>query len=376
MKISSADLLQQLHVGWGCWQRQRLDRRPAKERGKDLQHDLGALAQRDDEPLAVGGPHLVERFAGGVDTSCALPLSMRWTSSSVWSPVVDRYEIHCLSGEMRLRETSRETVTNGRDRQRVSGATGVRQSRNATTAAITNPAASASRTSIVNTATAEAAVAVPEDALPASGAGRLRSRGRFRVDRPASAEDKRRSAARARRESSAPDGPPGHGLSEPHVLDVLVRMAPVNGKRPAMHSNRITPSEKMSANRGHDAPFGLFRRHVMRGASMGSCGRSDDWDSPVGSAGWIEVRQSEIEQLYMPVRRHHDVRRLEVAMDEAAVVRVREPFGDLEAELNRGLERRHAASKHRGQRLAVYELHQDELLILCLNELYTRQIYG
>ena len=66
--------------------------------------------------------------------------------------------------------------------------------------------------------------------------------------------------------------------------------------------------------------------------------------------------QSEIEHLDVPVARHDDVCRLQVAMDDAAVVRGGESPGDLRAVLDRFANRHRSARGDLSQRVAFEEL--------------------
>ena len=49
----------------------------------------------------------------------------------------------------------------------------------------------------------------------------------------------------------------------------------------------------------------------------------------------VELGEPEVDDLGQAIAGHHHVLRLEVAMDDARSVRLREPFGDLVAELDR-----------------------------------------
>ena len=71
-------------------------------------------------------------------------------------------------------------------------------------------------------------------------------------------------------------------------------------------------------------------------------------------------RQTEVEQLGLPVRRDHDVRGLQVAVHHVVIVRVRQRAGDLRPVARHGL-RGQASGRDQGiEGAALHELHRDE----------------
>jgi hypothetical protein len=73
------------------------------------------------------------------------------------------------------------------------------------------------------------------------------------------------------------------------------------------------------------------------------------------------AREPEVGDPDAPAPVDHDVRRLEIAVDDPALVRGREPEADLPRDLDRLVARRTAqTAEHRGEILAVDVLHDDE----------------
>ena len=72
------------------------------------------------------------------------------------------------------------------------------------------------------------------------------------------------------------------------------------------------------------------------------------------------AREAEIEHLDAVLRTHDDIGGLEIAMDDAALVRMREGAGDLRAVPEHGFDGQAVERQHLGERAAVDELHRDE----------------
>ena len=115
--------------------------------------------------------------------------------------------------------------------------------------------------------------------------------------------------------------------------------------------------------------LGLLGRHVGRrpedlathggGESQGGgVGRRPH--RVIGDVGHQRLGQTEVEDLDVPGRGHLDVGGLEVAVDDALLVRCLEAFRDLQEERDRLVDRDRAASDAIGQRLAVDQLHDQE----------------
>ena len=84
-----------------------------------------------------------------------------------------------------------------------------------------------------------------------------------------------------------------------------------------------------------------------------------------------ELGQAEVENLHLPRLGDEDVRRLDVAMDDALRVRGAERFGDLHRQVEHGVElqlRRDALAK----RLPLEQLHHDEGLAVVLFDVVNR----
>ncbi len=83
----------------------------------------------------------------------------------------------------------------------------------------------------------------------------------------------------------------------------------------------------------------LFRRHVGGCPEQDSrCGRRTvTEDGFVGRVRISEHRfaEAEVQNLHATLGRHHDVRRLQIAMDDAGGMRLRQPIGELPRKLGR-----------------------------------------
>jgi len=91
-----------------------------------------------------------------------------------------------------------------------------------------------------------------------------------------------------------------------------------------------------------------------------------------GGAGHRELGDAEVEHLRLAAPGDEDVRRLDVAVDDAAGVRGVETVGDLDAEIEHAVERQRSARDLLLQRVAVEQLHHDELLALVLADVVNR----
>jgi hypothetical protein len=116
-----------------------------------------------------------------------------------------------------------------------------------------------------------------------------------------------------------------------------------SGENCAFSSDRVEPLSTEAEDIGPRVgalALGLLRRHVR----YGSDNRAIDGDGRrtrgrecrrFQRAPIDELRQAEIEQLDLTVIRHRDVRRFQVAMDDAAGVGRRDRVGDLEPVVER-----------------------------------------
>src|SRR6185503_13680392 len=75
-----------------------------------------------------------------------------------------------------------------------------------------------------------------------------------------------------------------------------------------------------------------------------------------------ELRESEIQNLRVAVAADHQVLRLEVAMNDAMLVRLAKPFGDLNRDLQSVAYRQRARGDLSPQRVSLHVLHRHERL--------------
>ena len=102
---------------------------------------------------------------------------------------------------------------------------------------------------------------------------------------------------------------------------------------------------------------GLLRRHVARRAHHHPGVRAKVQPDPVRRPFRRgELGEPEVEDLHVAVRAHHDVVRLDVAMDEAARMRGRERTGDLDADVDGLARRQRPPLQPLAERLALDEL--------------------
>ena len=74
-----------------------------------------------------------------------------------------------------------------------------------------------------------------------------------------------------------------------------------------------------------------------------------------------ELGEAEIQHLHPALDRHHDVGGLEIAVQDALLVRRRQRLGDLDAECGHVAHRQRAGREAGGQRLARHQLHDQEV---------------
>ncbi len=127
----------------------------------------------------------------------------------------------------------------------------------------------------------------------------------------------------------------------------------------------------------HFLPLRLLRRHVGHGAENGAflgqngprrgghCGsgrRGGGVGSFRGRDRLGKLGKAEIEQLDLPLLAHHDVLWLQIPVDDAAGMRLRQRIDNLGAPGQDPLQRQAALPQHRAQRPAGDVLHDDEKL--------------
>jgi hypothetical protein len=83
----------------------------------------------------------------------------------------------------------------------------------------------------------------------------------------------------------------------------------------------------------------------------------------VAAGALLLLGKTEVENLHSPVGEQEDVLGLQVAVDDAALVRRGEPGGDLRRDLHGLARRRRSAVQALAQRLAEEELHDRERLV-------------
>ncbi len=83
-------------------------------------------------------------------------------------------------------------------------------------------------------------------------------------------------------------------------------------------------------------------------------------------AGGVQLRQAEIEHLHRPVVGQFDIRRLEVAMDDPALVCRIERVGDLPRNRDHVARWQRTLRDALGQRGSVHELHRDRVVPVSL----------
>ena len=135
---------------------------------------------------------------------------------------------------------------------------------------------------------------------------------------------------------------------------------------PGNHLVQHRPERKNVRASVERATFSLFRRNISDGAEDHSFlgRRADGTDDSIGVSvrlgDGVDLGESEIENLDRPLRRDHDVRWLQVAMDDAGGVRGGERVGDLRAILEHVAQPQPLASNQLGQGAAGDVLHRDE----------------
>ena len=99
--------------------------------------------------------------------------------------------------------------------------------------------------------------------------------------------------------------------------------------------------------------------------------------SSAGGAGRLRLGQTEIEDLDPPLRRHLDVRGLEIAVDDPLAVGGVERLGELPGDAQDLVHGQRAGPNEAlGQRLAVNELHDQEARVAGLFEAVDRRDVG
>ena len=111
------------------------------------------------------------------------------------------------------------------------------------------------------------------------------------------------------------------------------------------------------------ATFDLLGRHIARRADQHVDLR--ERQTHAGPAAFGDASNSEVEDFQPPLLIHHEVRRLDIAVDDAGLVGLRQPGAQLGHELELLRHRQGGLPlDHLGKRLAADVLHHDERRIL------------
>ena len=119
----------------------------------------------------------------------------------------------------------------------------------------------------------------------------------------------------------------------------------------------------MSRARVRRLPAHLLRRHVAdRAEDHAGAGAGRDGGLFAGRGAFVgtrQLREAEVEDLHAPVVGDEQVLGLQVAMDDALVVRGREAVGDLHGVVDGLAHRQRARAEPIAQRLALEQLRDD-----------------
>ena len=144
--------------------------------------------------------------------------------------------------------------------------------------------------------------------------------------------------------------------------------SPSNARRPVSISYSTTPNAQTSARRSTALPracSGAMYAAVPRISPISvpcavSVGEFDgDPRAPLAAAGIDGLRQAEVQDLDRAVAADFDVGRLQVAVDDALLVRGFERVGDLPGDRERLRHRQGAARDERGEVVALNQLHDE-----------------
>ena len=155
-----------------------------------------------------------------------------------------------------------------------------------------------------------------------------------------------------------------------HRAEHLRHVLAVKGASPRQHLVQHAAEGPDVAPLVSLSSFRLLRGHIRRGseddARAGQHGGARDGRRlrPVGRArrvllGCQRLREPEVQHLHRPVRAQLDVRRLEIAMDDALLVRGFKSFRDLFRYRQCFVERDRPASNALGQIVALDEFHHE-----------------
>ena len=120
---------------------------------------------------------------------------------------------------------------------------------------------------------------------------------------------------------------------------VSADVAPWNARRPREHLVGDRTERKDVGALIDVQPTDLFRRHVADGAEQQAgggprCCDSRDTGACIVQSARRQLRQPEVQNLHRAIVGHEDVFRLQIAMEDAAIVGSREPVQDTVADLH------------------------------------------
>jgi hypothetical protein len=131
----------------------------------------------------------------------------------------------------------------------------------------------------------------------------------------------------------------------------------------------------------HGVPVRLFGRHVQHGADEcagqgGALASAGGTDNAVDIVESEQLGDAEIQHLHQAARGHHQVGALDVAVDDAAPVRLVQSLGDLQRHLDGHVAGTPALRQASGQQLALHQFHDDEGRALVLADVVHRGDVG
>ena len=221
------------------------------------------------------------------------------------------------------------------------------------------------------------------------GARRARRRGRPRAPHRAGCARRRCRAGAASgcapgSDAASPERPPARGGSVAQsgsrvrtAASTSLTVSPSKSRRPVSISHSTTPKAQMSARLSTGLPracsgdmYAAVPRMIPAAvpvwARVGDCDRSAEDVAPALAAP--RLRQAEVEHLDLAVWRDLHVGRLQVAVDDALLVRVLEGLGDLLGDSDRLVDRNRPALQSLREVLALDQLHDQDVRLRSVRE--------
>ena len=150
------------------------------------------------------------------------------------------------------------------------------------------------------------------------------------------------------------------GVHRVHDVPAQERMPSL----PALHEHQSEREDVAAAV--HLAPRGLLGRHIGRRSENRALSRQSGIDSGGGrgalgrSLRFLQLGQTEVEDLDIAVRTQQEVFRLEVAVGDAVFMRPGEACSGLDAEVENLVQRQGAAAEEGAERFALDQFHHQE----------------